>query len=285
LGYQASVFLESGYLEKANAVSMEANRLGRLAHSPHSQVRAELWHCLIATLHGNWATADEHVSKAVELAQFIDEELAETIPWNRNHAAFLRGLIPPKAIEWVIDRVPGRPEFSLFLVISQIQAGLPERAHATIESRFPGGVDDLPWDRRWLPLAAHFGIACARIGNREHCADIYDKLLPYNGRHLLFGSRGSASYFGSVEWSLGLLAAALSKWTAAEDHLVNAIRVFREMTARPFLAFALCDHAEMLRRQGRARDQSRLQGLLDESTALSANLEMESLQRRAEALR
>lgn len=283
---EALVLLQMGRLEAAAARMHEALRQGKLAQSPLAQVRWAAWQCLVANLRGEWAAAEEHVAAAEKLSEFIDETLVEVIPFLRTHSLLVRGMMPPEVLQDGVQRFPQRPEPTIGLTDALLDTGAFERARETIASRFPAGVDDLPWDGRWLTMSLRFGFSCARIGDRTRCEHTYAKLLPYDGRHVVFGVGSAASaYLGTVEWGLGVLAGALGRWAEAEKRLATTTALFREMTARPFLALALYDHAAMLRAQGRSSDRGRTEALIDEAAALADELGLKALQRRIPSIR
>ena len=57
------------------------------------------------------------------------------------------------------------------------------------------------------------------MGAREISTELYDRLLPYRDQ---FATPAGLSSRGSVELSLGRLAAALGRPQAADDHLARA---------------------------------------------------------------
>ena len=86
--------------------------------------------------------------------------------------------------------------------------------------------------------------ACLRMGNVPHyAASLYDLLLPYATRDAILGQ---VAYLGSVSFSLGRLANALSNRDDAIHHFQAAIQRHSQMTSRPWSLYASFELATML---------------------------------------
>jgi tetratricopeptide (TPR) repeat protein len=89
-----------------------------------------------------------------------------------------------------------------------------------------------PDDYEWLPGIAMVAEAFARLGDRERCAVLYERLLPFEDTHIVV-SLGVA-YAGVVGRQLGLLAAVLGDRVAAERHFERAIAALDALGAAAY---------------------------------------------------
>jgi DNA-binding CsgD family transcriptional regulator len=145
---------------------------------------------------------------------------------------------------------------------------------------------DLPRDHFWLFSLACQAEVCAERGDQPRAAALYDLLSPFAGRTV---AAWSIVCIGVVDRVLGLLAAALGRWEAAEQHFERALAMSAAMGARPFLAQTQCDYAAMLLARATADGETalsvdRARALLLASRDTAQDLGMERLAARAACL-
>lgn len=115
----------------------------------------------------------------------------------------------------------------------------------------------IPPDRHWLLTTTALAEAVAIVGDRDLAEDLRSRLLPYAGRAVPIAA--GISWWGPVSRSLGALAASLGLDEEAERHLRDAIALAARMGARPWVAHAQLDLAELLsRRPGTETEVARL---------------------------
>ncbi len=90
----------------------------------------------------------------------------------------------------------------------------------------------------WLPAATEYAKLCVVFGDRATAAALYDVLLPYADRHLPYG--------GPIALPLGMLAALLEDWGAAEGHLRSALSACRATGSPPYEAMTHLSLARLL---------------------------------------
>lgn len=79
----------------------------------------------------------------------------------------------------------------------------------------------------WFPSIA--AEAAARCGTSSQRRQLYDRLLPLAGTHVVCGA--AVAYSGAVDHYLGLLAAALGEHGAAADHFTAAVAQHHQLGA------------------------------------------------------
>src|SRR5205085_552649 len=100
-----------------------------------------------------------------------------------------------------------------------------------------------------LPVAAE---VCAVLNDEANAADLYERLLAYEGTVLDLGWRTS---IGSADRYLGLLANTLGRFDVAQRHFEVAIATNARMNARPWLARTQHEYAVMLLRRDEPGDR------------------------------
>ncbi|MEX2556435.1 MAG: AAA family ATPase [Actinomycetota bacterium] len=136
-------------------------------------------------------------------------------------------------------------------------------------------------DFAWLHAIAFLAEVCAALDDTSRAKTLYELLLPYATRNLVSGPPALAS-FGPVARHLGQLAATLGRTRDAVDHFEAALRMTRDMGARPFTVLTQCDYAAALLN---AVHRDRAMTLLDEAMATADQLGMKAIVQRIESLR
>jgi tetratricopeptide (TPR) repeat protein len=139
---------------------------------------------------------------------------------------------------------------------AMVHAEIGREADARSELDRLGARDfaDVPRDLFWLICMWLLTEAVARLGDARHAEVLYPLLHPFAGRLVHVGAAFCA---GSVERSLGLLAATASRHDAAASHFEAAIAENARIGAAPWVAHARHDHARMLLTRDRAGDRAR----------------------------
>jgi tetratricopeptide (TPR) repeat protein len=89
--------------------------------------------------------------------------------------------------------------------------------------------------------------------------NLYEALLPWHDRQYMVAA---GAVYGSASRHLGILAAALKLYDAAETHFEEALQMNRKMQAQPWIARTQLDYARMRRRREAAGDGERARQLL-----------------------
>jgi tetratricopeptide (TPR) repeat protein len=105
---------------------------------------------------------------------------------------------------------------------------------------------------RWVGAMASLAFVAAATGDVAAAARIYDRLLPFRNRLVIFG--GAVVVMEPVSCYLGLLATTLGKFDDAIAFLSRAIALTEQIGALPFLANSLEAYAAALEARSRPGD-------------------------------
>lgn len=255
-------------VDRANVnMSAVADQLGQ----PVLQWAAAYHECVRQLLRGDTAAVEAAAYHAAGLGHEIGQPDAAMIAGVQLFQVRAEQGRVDELIEILEQRVaefPGLPVLQAMIGIAYIELGRIDDAREVFERAAADGFRSLPRDVTWLNAVGRFAEIAARLDAEAAAARLYDLLLPYRDR--LVTSVITVS--GSVERPLGLLAATLGRWDAAEDHFTKAVEVHERMGARMFLARTLMNHGRVLMRRGRDEDRARATDLLERAVALAGGL-------------
>jgi DNA-binding SARP family transcriptional activator len=168
---------------------------------------------------------------------------------------------------------PARPFFRAALSALAVDTGRMAHVRRLVEELAPNRFGIVPRDSEW-PLAAAFLVESIQaLGDATHAAVLYEELTPLAERSSANPPEGS---IGAIARSLGILAGVLRRRTDAVAHLRRAIEIDTATGARPWVAYAQLELAELLR----ADDPEEAASLLVAATATAEALAMARLARR-----
>jgi hypothetical protein len=134
---------------------------------------------------------------------------------------------------------------------------------------------------RWLGAVTDLSAVAAEAGGQTAAAQLYEALLPFRGRLVIWG--GATAVNGPASHYLGLLAARLGRAEDAVTHFDDAIGLAERIGARPALARSLVELGEVLTRRGGDGDARRAADLLRRGRDLAGDLGLTALVRRLAA--
>jgi tetratricopeptide (TPR) repeat protein len=134
-------------------------------------------------------------------------------------------------------------------------------------------------DFTWSGSIAEIAWLCTRLGLREHAATLYTKMAPHAEFNVLLGN---ILFYGPFSRYLGLLAATLERFDAAERHFSQSVDTMQRMNAPAWLARCQFDWVCMLQTRGASGDADHAGRLLEETLATSRQLGMTTLTAEAE---
>lgn len=108
---------------------------------------------------------------------------------------------------------------------------------------------------RWVGALADLAVVAARAGDPATAQALYDALLPYRGRLVVWG--GANTITGPVDDYLGRLAARLGRPDDAVSHLDGAVALEQRIGALPWLADTLVARSRALATRGGVGDRDR----------------------------
>jgi class 3 adenylate cyclase len=180
-------------------------------------------------------------------------------------------------------RYPAIRAWRLALVGFLAEAGRLDEARREFDQLAAEDFRDLPRDAQWVIGLALISRACARIGDADRAATLYELLVPYDGTVVVAGRAAACN--GPVSLYLGNLARTMSRTADAIRHLEDAVELARRMGDRPYVAESWQGLAAALFARGAAGDRERALELLARVLETGQELGMRTLVEEALALR
>jgi len=238
----------------------------------------------VALFEGRFSQGEDLMEEALALgqrAQGADAALSYsihqfTLRWQRGE---LEGLV--EILARSADGYPARP--MLRCMLARLYSDLSREAEArrVFEDLAADDFGSLPRTNEWLFSLGFLADVAEYLGETDRARTLYELLSPYAARNA-----STADYIGtgSVSRPLGVLAATLARWQAAERHVEDALEMNARMGARPWVAHTQHDYARMLLARGRAGDRQTASQLLASCLATFRELGMERFSREAASL-
>lgn len=250
----------------------QARRVGY----PHFLAYAFMFRALQAMLRGEFADAESCALRSLALGDQIGDvniRLSHHVQMSMLRA--LQGRVRDTASHLEIVTPEHPPELRTwvsqgFLFLAGERAGMAEAFPAMWRAR--NHVPPAFWLIYWAGTALFAAYACA---SKEGTA-IYEALLPYEHRWVLVGRDAVACLF-PVAYSLGVLAAGLSRFDAAARHFEVALEAAEQVGAHPSVALTQAAYGSMLARRGATLDLQRAARLLSAALGTADELGMSQL--------
>jgi class 3 adenylate cyclase/tetratricopeptide (TPR) repeat protein len=213
-----------------------------------------LWHVtgvrtLRALMSGRLADGERLMEEALEFGRHADERIARHIyAIQLTTLRYTQGRLEEiePTMRSFVDQYPHLHGWRSTLALLYAELDQPAKARAEFEAVGAGGWAQVPRDSAWLLTICRAADTCSKLGDPEAAAELYELLLPFAERNVVLGRVASIA-IGSASRHLGQLAATLERFDEAVDHFEAALRINRNMGARPWLGLSECDYAEMLR--------------------------------------
>jgi DNA-binding CsgD family transcriptional regulator/DNA polymerase III delta prime subunit len=270
-GWQWRLFalLEAGRAATFDAELAGYAALAREVAQPLFIFKAETWRHARALMAGRYDEVEGFIEEALGVARHTE---ATSIAADASLLLFHLRVAQGRCAEVVevfrgfADRHPELPVWRFVLNVVLAEAGRTPEARALSEHLAAAGYGDVPDDYFRLMIHVFAAEVCVRLGEREHAALLYERLLPYRDQAAVV----LPNHLGSTAGHLGALAALLGRWDDAEAHFQAAESADRHAGARARLAQTLTQHARLLldRPDHRRTNRRRARALLDEALDL-----------------
>jgi tetratricopeptide (TPR) repeat protein len=145
-------------------------------------------------------------------------------------------------------------------------AGRDAEARREFEALAASDFTEVPRDTNWLVSMALLASVCGHLRDAARAERLYALLEPYAPRIAV--SR-LAVMLGPIEHRLGVLAAVLGRFEAAEGHFARALALAERMRALPWQAETRCQWAAALARRSAPGDGERVRALLGEAEGIA----------------
>jgi DNA-binding SARP family transcriptional activator len=162
-------------------------------------------------------------------------------------------------IEDAVSEFPTRPVFRCALAYTYSSNRDTGRAQATINDLAAEDFVAIQRDNEYLFSLALLADAVHALADRRAAAVLYDLLAPYAHLNAINADEIGT---GSVSRSLGVLAAALSRWNDGSRHFEAAVLHNTQLGSRPWAAHSRHDYGRMLATRDAAGDAEKAEELL-----------------------
>jgi DNA-binding CsgD family transcriptional regulator len=271
------------YLELGDIVGVEAD-IDAMTRTD-ARIRQDtysiqtLGSCLmLALMRGEFADAQRLILKfqALKPAAVHADQLSMQIFALRRDQGRLAELQP--VVEVFVRQHAADSVWRPGLMLIRLEIGQQEEARAEYD-RLVDDFPAMPRDGRWLYCVVYLSEVCAAFGDAARASMLYQAMLPYAGRNIVFGA--GLACCGSADRYLGLLCAAMARWPEAQRHFEEALTMNERIGARVPLAHTQRDYAVMLLARGAAGDRARALALLTATLENAREIGMRALEERA----
>jgi tetratricopeptide (TPR) repeat protein len=267
-------------VDRAAAVlSALADELGQ----PTYQWAATYHECSRQQLRGDVAAAEAAAYKAAAIGHESGQPDAPVIAAGELFAIRAEQARLGELVEILEQRVaenPGLPTLEATLALAYAELDRFDDARLILDRVAADNFASLPCDVGWLNGMSRYADTAARLRATDAAAEVYDRLLPYQDRIVT----SIITVSGSAERPLGVLAATLGRWGAAEDHFARAQEIHERIGARLSSARTWMNHGRALLMRGEHADRERAAELLRRAVALATDLGGAAIVRDAEQL-
>jgi tetratricopeptide (TPR) repeat protein len=163
---------------------------------------------------------------------------------------------------------PMMDSYRALLTVIYATAGRTAEARAELERFAARNLAGLPRNVLWTGVMTNLATACFLVGDAPRAAELYPLLASYAGQLLA----PLAVCLGSMDRSLGQLAATMRRWHDAERHFEVALDTNQRMQQWLHLAFTRADYARMLAERGDPADRVKIDRLLTDSSTFLDSL-------------
>ena len=169
----------------------------------------------------------------------------------------------------------------LALIYSEL--GMESEARTEFEKLAQDDFDSVPQDALTALCLVYLAEVCAFLGDAGRAKVLYQRLLPWDGQNVVVP--GGVAYYGSAPRYLGLLAATMGLWEAAESHFLTAAQMDAAMEATTWLSHTQHDYAKMLLSRNGPGDREQAVSLIEEATLACQASGMRTLEERLAGLK
>ena len=246
---------------------------------------ADIFRAMRAMLEGRIDEAEVLIQRALEIGSPSQGEMA--VQFWATQLMTLRELqgrlheMEP-AIRAYADQFPNTIAVRAALAAVLAEMGKIDESRAEFELAAAKDFSDIPADATWLLAISYLARTTAAVGDARRAKVLYDLLAPYTDRTVVTGPAITCA--GAAARHLGLLAATMGDTEGAGRHFREAIDLNQRMGARPYLAQALTDYAELLIGAGDADSRSDAIELLERAAGIYRTVGMRAHLERAESL-
>ena len=277
--------LELGNIELVDESIAKQERVAHELGQPFQLHVAAVFQTMRAIMRGEFEEAERWANEAAELSRQMGIAVMDGIFGMhmftiRREQGRLAEVAPLIKLFMASNRAANAWRPGLTLLFASL--GQEEECRASFDAMAVTGFADVARDSLRVASLAYLAEVCAYLNDAERAEQLYEWLLPYDGRAVVVG--GATACYGAAARYLGMLAATREEWTAAERHFEGALELDARMGARTWLAHSRHQYAVMLLARRHEGDGRRAQKLLAKAQREAAALGMGYLLEKVTAL-
>ncbi len=167
------------------------------------------------------------------------------------------------------------------LALAEVETGAVAEGRARYAELAADGARAVPGDWYWFLTIVLLAEAACALDDADGAQQLYDLLAPHSGRfvQVIFTAN-----WGSVQRQLGMLAATLERFDAAQEHFRAALAANARIGAVLMTAETQVQYAALLARRGARSDRDRVAALAGLVEHAAAPRGLNGLRDRARAL-
>lgn len=278
-GWHTGDLMESGDTVAATATARFHLVSGEAMREPFNEAVALAALAMIATHEGRFADAEPLAVQALRCGTRFDRANAAGIFGVqmftlRRHQGRLHELAP--VLRQFLDNESQAATWRPGLAILHCELGAHDEARDVFEKLAVGNFAGVANDAIRIASLAYLAEVCAWLDDTARAATLFDLLLPYAERNIVFGAHTAS--FGAAARLLGMLATTMQRWDVAQHQFEHAIAFDERTGGRPWLARSRCEFAAMLMRRGQDGDVDRARSLLEAALEAARMLGMSGLE-------
>ncbi len=265
LNFLFNVTLAQGNMIKARELHAETSR-----RSEELKIGWAIWgnYAREATLtlaEGSLDDAESALFEALNYGQSVNHATAlTTFGAQLFLLRFYQGRLAELEAMWkgVVEQSPNFGIYGAALSLLLAETGKVQEARAIFGEMRVSGFAALPEDGTWIGTMLILCDTCARLGDRDAAADLYEVASRHQEGKASMGPAGS---LGAITRSLGQLATLLERWDEAERHFQDGLELNEKMGHRPALAQTRVNYGDMLIRRDAPGDREKARPLLQQA--------------------
>ena len=267
-GWTVVDMLELGDVQGADIQIAAASKLAEALHRPLYLWWTSGMRCARAQLAGDFEAAERLAQETLAIGQRGQAEnamhyYAQAIFNIRREQGRLGEI--EDAVRRFVEIYPAVPAWRAALSLLLAELGREDEARAEFEALAATGFAAFPRDANFLIGLTLLAEVCGILRDGAGAPVLYELLEPYAGRNVVVGR--AATFNGSASRLLGMLAAAMRRWDAADAHFAEAMEMHERMGTRPWRARTAVAWASMLLARRARGDKARARELLAEAVA------------------
>ncbi len=278
-GWHTGDLMESGDTVAAMATARFHLATGETMREPFNEAVALAALSMIAAHEGRFAEAERLALEALHRGQRFDRANAAGIFGVqmftlRRHQGRLHELAP--VLRQFLDSQAQGATWRPGLAVLHCELGARDEAREVFDKLAVDDFAGIAQDAIRIASLAYLAEVCVWLDDKARAAALYQRLLPYAERNVVFGAHTAS--FGAASRLLGMLATTLQRWELAQHHFEHAIAFDQRTGGRPWLARSRFEFAAMLLRRGEGGDGERVRCLLEAAIDEARKLGMRGLE-------